>query len=192
MELGSYIRKMDKQEPKMGKTLRGLLLMLVMVVLVVVLLAAVNWLPSQMQKGFARQYGSVEEAKRSLGLDRVVAPAYFPEGITWPPSFILAQKRPYQAVVMEFRGAAAAGTALIVIQSAAQGADAQLQRITLSSLKEETQYRLKGKMVLLQVGTCDKGKPCSRMTWQDNGLRYSVLLLSSPFELIRIAESMIH
>ncbi len=183
---------MEIRENDIRKTLRGLLLMIVMGGLVVVLLAAANWLPSRMQKGFARQYGSIEEAKRSLGLDRVVAPAYFPEGITWPPSFILAQKKPYKAVVMEFRGAGAAGTALIVIQSAAPGADAQLQRITLSGLKEETQYRLKGKMVLLQVGTCDKEKTCSRMTWQDNGLRYSVLLLSSPFELIRIAESMIH
>jgi hypothetical protein len=183
---------MEKQGPKIGKTLRGLLLMLVMVVLVVLLLAAANWLPSQMQKGFARQYGSIEEAKRSLGLDRVVAPAYFPEGITWPPSLILAQKKPCTAVVMEFKKVETTDTALIVIQSSSDVSDRQLQRITLSQLKEETRYPLKGKMVVLQVGLCDNSMPCSRMTWQDSGIHRTVLLMSSPFELIRIAESMIH
>ncbi len=73
-----------------------------------------------------------------------------------------------------------------------RGSDAQLQRITLSEVKEQTQYRLKGRNVLLQVGTCDNEMPCSRMTWrEDNGSHYTVLLTSSPFELIRIAESMI-
>ena len=176
----------------MKKTLRGLLVMLLLAGLAVALLAAANRLPFLMQKGFARQYDSLEDAKQALGLDNVLVPAYFPEGITWPPSLILAQKKPYTAVVMEFKKAEATETALIVIQSSSDGGDGQLQRIKLSQLKEETRYRLKGKMVLLQVGTCGSDLPCSRMTWQDGGLHRTVLLMSSPFELIRIAESMIH
>jgi hypothetical protein len=176
----------------MRKTLRGLLVMLLLAGLAAALLAAANRLPSVMQKGFARQYGSIEEAKQSLGLDNVLIPAYFPEGIMWPPSLILAQKKPYTAVVMEFKKAETMETTLIVIQSSSDGGDSQLQRITMKQLKEETRYQLKGKMVLLQVGTCDNGIPCSRMTWQDSGLHRTVLLMSSPFELIRIAESMIH
>lgn len=184
---------MKMQGHKNEKTMRGLLLMLVIAGLAVAFLAAANWLPALMQKGFARQYDSIEEAKRSLGLDAVLVPGYFPEGITWPPSFILAQKKPYKAVVMEFREAEAMDAALIVIQSSWHGSDVQLQRIRLSGVKEETQYRLKGRNVFLQVGTCDNGMPCSRMTWQDkdSGLHCTVLLMSSPFELIRIAESMI-
>jgi hypothetical protein len=183
---------MKRHALKMSKALRGLLLMLVIAGLAVAFLAAANWLPSLMQTGFARQYDSIEEAKRSLGLDTVLVPGYFPEGITWPPSFILAQKKPYKAVVMEFKEAKAMDAALIVIQSSWQGSDAQLQRIRMSEVKEETQYRLKGKKVLLQVGTCENRMPCSRMTWrEDNGFHYTVLLTSSPFELIRIAESMI-
>jgi hypothetical protein len=178
----------------MRKTLRGLLVMLLLAGLAAALLAAANRLPSVMQKGFARQYNSIEEAKLSLGLDNVLIPAYFPEGIMWPPSLILAQKKPYTAVVMEFKKmeATETETALIVIQSSSDGSDSQLQRITMKQLKEETRYRLKGKMVLIQVGTCNNDKPCSRMTWQDNDLHRTVLLMSSPFELIRIAESMIH
>lgn len=182
---------MEKRKTKIGKTLRGLLWMLVLAALAVALLAAANRLPSLMQKGFAREYDSVEAAKRALDLDAVSVPAYFPEGITWPPSFILAQRKPYPAVVMEFKEATTGETVLIVIQSSLRsGGDAQLQRIRLSEVKEETRYPLKGKMVLLQVGVCGSG-PCSRMTWQDGALRFTVLLRSSPFELIRIAESMI-
>jgi hypothetical protein len=183
---------MDMQIQKIGKTLRGLLWMLALVILAIMFLAAVNWLPSLREDGFARQYTSIEEVRRSLKLNDIVVPAYFPEGIRWPPSFILAQKKPYQAVVMEFKEAKTKETALIVIQSSLRGSDGQLQRIRLSNVKEETQYRLKGRYVLLQVGTCDNGMQCSKMTWQDSGLFYTVILTSSPFELIRIAESMIH
>jgi outer membrane biogenesis lipoprotein LolB len=82
-------------------------------------------------------------------------------------------------------------TILIVIQSFEHDSDVQLQRITLSESKEETRYQMKGKIAFLQVGTCDNGKQCSRMTWQDKDLYCTVLLMSSPFELIKIAESMI-
>ncbi|MBA4349126.1 MAG: hypothetical protein C0415_03945, partial [Thermodesulfovibrio sp.] len=146
---------------RIGKTVRSLLLILAMAGAVVALLAAMNWLPSLMEKGFIRQYSSIEEAKRSLGLDNVMVPAYFPEGISWPPSLILAQKKPYKAVVMEFKKAETMETLLIISQSSVQGSDAQLQRIKLSELKEETKYKMKGKIALLQVGTCDNSKPCS-------------------------------
>jgi hypothetical protein len=183
---------MEMQIHKTGNTLRGLLWMLALVILAVLFLAAVNWLPSLRDEGFARQYNSIEEATRTLKLNNIVVPAYFPEGIRWPPSFILAQKKPYQAVVMEFKDAKTKETALIVIQSSLLGSDEQLQRIRLSNVKEETQYRLKGRLVLLQVGTCDNGTQCSKMTWQDSDLSYTVILMSPPFELIRKTESMIH
>ncbi|MBF0505949.1 MAG: hypothetical protein HQL09_03845 [Nitrospirae bacterium] len=175
----------------MGKKIRSLLYMMIMAGGVVVLLTAVNRLPSSIQKGFARQYDSVEEAKRSLGFDNIFVPRYFPEGISWPPSFIFGQKEPYRAVVLEFREAKAGGTVLIVIQTSRRGSESQLQRTRLSELKEDTPYRLKGRIARLQVGTCDKGIPCSRISWQDRDLYFTVLFMSSPFELIRIAESMI-
>jgi hypothetical protein len=174
------------------KTVKGLLWMLLIAALLVALLAAANRLPSLTQQGFARQYAGIEEAKRSLGLGPVPVPAYFPEGIAWPPSFVLAQKRPYEAVVMEFKKTGSMETALIVVQSTVRGEDARLQRITLSDVQQETRSPLKGgRSALLQVGTCDNGAHCSRMAWQDNGFYYSVLLMSSPFELTKIAESMV-
>ncbi len=175
----------------MGDKMRGLLYMIIMAGGVVVLLAAVNRLPSSIEKGFARQYDSVEEAKRSIGFDNILVPRYFPEGISWPPSFIFGQKKPYRAVVLEFRKAKTGETTLIIIQTSRRDSESQLQRTRLSELKEDTPYSLKGRIARLQVGTCDKGIPCSRISWKEGDIFFTVLYMSTPFELIRIAESMI-
>jgi hypothetical protein len=182
---------MKTQGRKTMKVARGLLLIVAMAAAVVMLLALADRLPSLTQKDFARRYDSIEEAKRSLGLDSILVPAYFPEGISWPPSLIVAQKKPYEAVVMEFAAAAPKETAMIIIQSSLPDSKAHLQRIHLSELKEETQYVLKGRNALLQVGICENKMPCSRITWQDKGLYCTVVLMSSPFELIKMAESML-
>jgi hypothetical protein len=174
------------------KTLKGLLWMLLSAALLVLLLATINRLPTLTHTGFARQYRDIEVAKRSLGHAPVLVPLYFPEGIAWPPSFILAQTRPYAALVMEFKKKDSDGTVLIVVQSSAPHGDAQLRRIALTEVRERTPIRLKGRPAILQVGACGNEAPCSGLAWQDNGFYYSVLLLSSPFELIKIGESMVH
>jgi hypothetical protein len=173
------------------KLLRGLLLMLPAAAGVVALLAALNWLPSLTQKDFAMRYNSIDEAKRSTGIATVLKPAYFPEGISWPPSFIVAQKKPYQALVMEFRGTASGKTSLIIIQSSSPDAEEQFQRIRISEIKEETEYRLKGRPAVLRIGTCDNGSACSTLAWLEGDIHHSVLFVSSPFELIKVSESMI-
>ncbi len=179
------------REGKTGKTVRGLLWFIVMAGALIALLAIANRLPSPAQKDFARRYDSIEEAKRSLGFENILVPTYFPQGISWPPSLIVAQKKPFSAVVMEFRAEDAEATALIVIQSSLRDRGTQLQRIRLSELKEEIPYMLKGRNAVLQVGICDVKLPCSRITWYEGDLRHTILLMSSPFELIKIAESMI-
>ncbi|MGO9612390.1 MAG: hypothetical protein ACLPX5_05095 [Dissulfurispiraceae bacterium] len=172
--------------------MRDLLWIFVMAGVIIAVVAVTNWMPSSMQKGFARQYISIEEARRILGAGYISLPTYFPEGITWPPTLIIAQSKPYKAIAMEFKKAGTVETTLIIIEASEQGNDVQFQRIRLSELREQTQFRLKGKEVRLQVGTCDNRKPCSRLTWRDNGLHYTVLLVSSPFEVMKIAESLIH
>jgi hypothetical protein len=174
-----------------AKTAKGLLLIIVMAAVVVAFLALVNRLPSLIHDDFLKKFDSLEGAKRSLGFDdEMLIPRYFPEAISWPPSLILAQKKPYKAVVIEFMEVKTMKPALIIIQSASQDGITQLQRIVMTGLDEETEFSLNGKSALLQVGLCGYGNTCSRMTWQDHGLHYTVLLMSSPFELVKIAESM--
>lgn len=182
---------MKTRDNNTGRTARAVLWISAMSAVVVLMLAVGNWLPSLIRQDFPKRYGSIEEAGRFLGLDGILVPAYFPEGITWPPSLILAQKRPFKAVAMEFREAQSTETVMVVIQSSSPHGYRQLQRITLSEIREETEYMLKGKTAVLHTGDCDNGKPCSAMTWQDGDIYCRVLLISPPFELIRIADSMV-
>ena len=178
-------------EKRILKLLRGFLLMLLASAGVVALLAALNWVPSLMQKDFVKQYNSIDEAKRFSGITTVLIPTYFPEGISWPASFIVAQKRPYQALVTEFRETASGKTSLIIIQSSSPDAEKQFQRIRISEIKEETEFPLKGRSATLRTGTCDNGMSCSSLMLQEGSIYHSVLFMSSPFELIKVSESMI-
>jgi hypothetical protein len=172
--------------------LRSLLLFVAAALVLLALLVIAKRVPTLKQQNFIRQYASVEEVKRVLELDRVLVPTYFPEGVAWPPTVILAQKKPYEAVIMEFRKAEKAETTLVIIQSSLQGRYSQLERIPMVEVKEETTYPLKGRRAELQVGTCPGGTACSRISWDDSGLHCTVLFMAPPFELIKIAESMIH
>jgi hypothetical protein len=156
------------------------------------LLVIAQRLPTLKQQNFIRAYASVEEVKRALDLDRVLVPTYFPEGVAWPPTVILAQKKPYEAVIMEFRNAGTAETSLVIIQSSLQGRYSQLERVVMVEVKEDTTYLLKGRNARLQVGACAGDRSCSRITWDDSGLHCTVLFVAPPFELIKVAESMVH
>ncbi len=88
-----------------------------MIGLVIIALKVVNWLPLAMQKETIRQYASVEEVRAALGMKEIYVPSYFPQQITWPPATILAQGRPFSAIVMEFTRADKRNIALVISQS---------------------------------------------------------------------------
>src|SRR5512136_78577 len=150
------------------KMLRSLLLFVAAALVLLALLVIAKRVPTLKQQNFIRQYASVEEVKRVLELDRVLVPTYFPEGVAWPPTVILAQKKPYEAVIMEFRKAEKAETTLVIVQSSLQGRYSQLERIPMVEVEEETTYPLKGRRAELQVGTCPGGTACSRISWDDS------------------------
>jgi hypothetical protein len=184
---------MVMQNRKSWRNVRGLIWIFIMAALVVALLAIANWVPSLMNGDSVQRFETVEEAEIFLGYDDpVLVPKYFPEGISWPPSLIVAQKKPYRAVVTEYHVEGTTKTGLIIILSSIPGGDLRLQRITITEPQEKTRYSLKGKKVVLEVGTCGNEEACSRVSWLDEDIKMSVLLMSSPFEVLRIAESMIH
>jgi len=171
--------------------LHGLIWMAVLSGLIIILIVVINWLPSQIQQNTALQYTNLESARRSLGIDKILVPVYMPEGISWPPSLIVAQKKPFLAVVMEFKSQKTGETQLFIIQSSSRDAEERFQKVSFSDLKEETEYILKGKKAVLRVGFCGEEIECSKMIWEDSGMYYSVFLMSSSFNLIQISESMI-
>ncbi|HTR44733.1 MAG TPA: hypothetical protein VMH06_03405 [Thermodesulfovibrionales bacterium] len=158
---------------------------------VVITLKVLNWIPSVFEEGLLQQYGSVEEAKAALHMKDVHVPSYFPPRLLWPPSRILAQTKPFDAVVMEFRDKEKGDVALVIVQSASERFRPD-RKIEMVQTKERVTYLLKGREALLDIGACRNEEPCCTLSWKEGPYRMTLVMKSVPVDLIRVAESMVH
>lgn len=148
-----------------------------------------NWLPTIMDQSTVRKYPSVETVKSSLGINDIYVPSYFPEQLGWPPAEILAQKKPFEAVVMEFKRSGGDDTALVIIQ-AERPEFLRNSKLQLQDINENIPYDLRNGTALLETGTCIDRSPCSRISWEMGKKHISLTMKSKPIELIKIAESL--
>jgi len=174
----------------MKKKLLGLLYFVLTLAILVGALKAANWLPTALQEGLMEKYGSVEEVRTKLHLKDIYVPSYFPQSYGWPPSTILAQSKPFIAIVMEFRNVKTGDIALVISQ-AAEKSFAPDKKISLIEIKEKADYPLKGRAAVLEVGKCKHDVPCSRISWNEGVYSMTVEMKSAPFDLIKIADSML-
>jgi hypothetical protein len=161
--------------------------------ILVIALKALNWLPLIAQKDLMRRYGDFEEMRTSLGIREVFIPSYFPEEFRWPPAEILAQGKPYPAVIMEFdrsEEGKAREVGMMIYQAAEDGFSPG-GPLALSRVRERATYSLKGRSAILEVGSGVNGEPCSRISWREKDVRITVLARLTPFELMKVAESML-
>jgi hypothetical protein len=158
---------------------------------VVITLKVLNWLPSVVEEGLMKQYGSVEEVKAALHMKEVHVPTYFPPRFLWPPSRILAQTKPYDAVVMEFNDKERGDVAFVTVQSASERFRPD-RKIEMVQTKERVTYLLKGRQALLEIGACRNEEPCCALSWNEGPYRMTLVMKSVPVDLIRVAESMVH
>ncbi len=135
------------------------------------------------------RYNSVEEVTAKLNLRDLRVPSYFPQSISWPPTEILAQAKPYHAVIMIFNAAGTRDVALVISQA---GSDAFTppSLIPIAQTTRTVAYAIKGRAALLEVGVCRDKTPCSRISWTEGGSRIVLAMKAPPFELVNIAESM--
>jgi hypothetical protein len=168
----------------------GLLSFVLAIGAIVVALKVANWVPLAFQKDALRRYGSIEEARTALNIRDISVPSYFPQNIGWPPSQVLAQGKPFPAIVMEFNKRDSKEIVLILAQS--QGGSFPADRaIELTSIKETVPFMMKGRSAVLTVGECAKNETCSRLSWKEGVYTVTALMKASPFELTKIADSMI-
>ena len=173
----------------MNKTFSGSLAFALVIAIIVILLKIMNWVPLSLQQETIRRYGTVDEVRAALLTKDLSVPSYFPQQITWPPSLILAQGKPYFASVMEFTRADTGEIALIISQS--EGETLRVEDpIEITVIKEKVRYAMRGREAMLTVGTCRNDEPCSGITWQEGRYTMTVLMKSTPFELTKIVESM--
>jgi len=175
----------------MNKTLSRVLSFSVTIGLLIVALKFMNWLPLVMQHDAIRQYKTVEEVRSALNMKDLYVPSYFPQQISWPPAAILAQSRPFSAVVMEFTRADKRNTVLVISQSEGKALNVE-NPIEIRAVTEKVPFTIQGRDAVLTVGSCGNDEPCSGMTWIEGKYTMTVFMKSTPFELTKIVESMLH
>jgi len=174
----------------MKKTVSRILSFTFMIVLLILALKVINWLPLAMQQDAVRRYKTIEEVRSALNMKDIYVPSYFPQQISWPPSAILAQNKPFFAMVMEFTRADKRNTALVISQSEGKALNVE-NPIEIRVVTEKVQYTIKGRDAVLTVGSCGNDEPCSAITWTEGKYTMTVLMKSTPFELTKIVESML-
>jgi len=171
------------------RKLIGLVMFAAMAAVLVLVLKALHWLPTALDKGAVREYRSIEEVSRSLGIKDIYVPVYFPQSYRWPPSRIIAQGTPFVSVVMEFEDVRRGGTGLVIRQSESEAFPKE-DRIGILNVRERVSYVLNGRSAVLEVGFCEHNVPCSRIFWKEGSYAVSVAAKSAPFDLLRLADSM--
>ena len=170
----------------------GFVSFIIMAVIVIAALKLINWLPMAIEKETMRQYQSIEEVRAKLKIRDIYIPSYFPQHFEWPPSMILAQKKPFTAVITEFRHTGKDEVALVISQSDASASFVPDKKIKIQNISESVSFDIKGRKALLKVGICKDDEPCSQIEWIEDKYRITVTARTTPPELVRISESMIH
>lgn len=174
------------------KKLFGFVSFVATVVIIIAALKLINWLPMAIEKGTMRQYHSIEEVMSKLRIRTIYVPSYFPQYFEWPPSMILAQNKPFTAIITEFRRAGKNNVALIISQSDASVSFVPDKKIKIQNVRERIDFNIKGRNAILKVGTCKDDEPCSQIEWIEGKYRVMVIAKTTPPELVRISKSMIH
>ncbi len=174
----------------MKKKLLGLLYFVLTLAILLGALKASNWLPSVLQEGLIKRYDTIDELRTTLHVNDIYVPSYFPQSYGWPPTTILAQSRPFVAIVMEFRNVQTGDIALVITQSAGKVFTPD-KKISIVQVSEKVDYPLKGRAALLEVGKCINDVPCCRISWNEGSYIMTVEMKSAPFDLLKIADSML-
>ncbi len=66
------------------------------------------------------------------------------------------------------------------------------EKIKMVQVKETVHYFFKGRNAMLMVGACNDDEHCSRISWKEGEYRISVTMKSTPFDLLKVAEGMVH
>jgi len=174
----------------MKRNLLGFLYFVLTLIILVIALKATNWLPTALESGLMKKYDTVDVVKLKLHLKDVYVPSYFPQSYGWPPSTILAQSKPFVAIVMEFKNVQTGEVALVISQTS-EKSFVYDKKISLVQIKEKVNYSLKGRPAVLEVGKCKDEVPCSRISWDEGPYKMTIEMKSTPFDLLKIADSML-
>jgi hypothetical protein len=159
------------------------------VIIVIAGLKFLSWVPGIFQRDTIREYESIASVSDRLGIKDIYTPSYFPQSIKWPPSEVIAQKKPFAAVIMGFKNKDN-GEKILVIHQSSSDKFIPEEGIGFDDIKEMVVHTLDGKRAIIEVGSCRDGKACSSISWHEGEYNIKIMMKSRPLELLKIAESM--
>lgn len=174
----------------MRKRVTGLTFFIIAVVALLVSLKMLDWIPGVLQKGLLGTFGTVEEVRSTLHIRDVYLPSYYPQDLRWPPTRILAQSRPFIAVLTEFTRLQDDRPVLVISQTAVPNPAPRI-KLEMVRVNERVHAPFKGRNAMLEAGFCQNSEPCSRISWNEAVYHIDVMMLAPPSEIIKIAESMV-
>ncbi len=161
------------------------------ILLIIVAMKAINYLPLLIQKDSMKHYRSIEELKKGLDIKDIFIPAFFPEELSWPPSEVLGQGRPFLAIIMEFRSRKDNTTALVICQSTSKKFRYD-DKLKIKHVRDNVNYSFKGRGISITTGSCENGETCTGASWNEGRYWITVRARFEPPRTLKIVESMIH
>lgn len=139
------------------------------------------------QEGFM-PFPSLGEAEAYLG-EKIFIPRYFPPNLSWPPSQILAQRKPFLAYVVKFQKKGEGGISLVLTVASGRHPLSGFQIVPVRTL-QSIRVKIAGQSAELSVGRLRSGERCSLISWVLYGRRRTLSGLLPPAEILRMAETM--
>jgi len=168
----------------------SLAIFLVFTGVLIVALRVLGWLPDFLQPGVVRRFTSIAEAQSTLGIPKIYVPTYFPKTLQWPPSLVLAQTKPFTAVVMGFHRVDSRVVALVITQTASLRLQ-QRPEIRLKAVQRTASVDLKGRAAVIESGLCDGDEACSSIVFAEDDSWIKIQMRAPAEELLVLAASIL-
>ncbi len=175
----------------MRERILGFIMFVIAVAALIGSLKLLNWTPDILQQGLPSTYGSIDAVKSKLHIRDIYIPSYYPQGLQWPPARITAQSKPYAMILMEFNRKEDNNISLVISQTALPHPPPMVT-MEMIQTNERVNFPFKGRNALLEVGLCRNKEQCCRISWNESPYRIVVVMLASPSEIVKIAESMVY
>jgi len=173
------------------KKVGAFVLFCIMVLFAAGILRLLDWLPLVIQDESLRRYASVEDVQRELKIGKILLPSYFPQYLSWPPSEIFAQEKPFPLVLLYFKDLNTGDVVLAIRQSDSKDPAPVPLRIEPKKIASRRNIVVKGRNAELSVAACEDGRTCNAVSWREEGYTITIVARDSIQELLRIASSML-
>lgn len=145
--------------------------------------------PTLLQPPTTKDYPSLEEVKKELGIE-IALPTYFPDYLLWPPARITVHSKPRLLLSLLFLSREKGEEALWIDQVIANGDEPSKTMPLPQRIVQENSISLRGSQGLLIVSEGEGGRLYNQVRWVE-GDRGIVITTTYPAEeLLKIAHSM--